>query len=146
MSRLRRASEQRSFFNPWSSEIPAPGSVFASTAGQRVDEETSLQLIDAYACISLLEDSVSQLPISNFRKDDTTRMPIDPPALLVDPDPEIELWEWVARMVGSMATAGNVYGYLHERDRRGFPTRCKILSPRSVQPRRNREKGTLEYA
>lgn len=126
--------------------IPPPGFAGGSAAaGMAVNETTTLQLIDAYACISLLEDDISMLPIQTFRRADQSRTPIDPPALVADPDPELEQWEWVARAVGSMATAGNIYGYLYDRDRRGYPQRCKLIHPNDMQVRRDRTTGGREY-
>lgn len=147
MSRLRRAvraAEARSLFNPWTSEIPAPGDALVLSAGQRVDTDSSLQLTAAYSCISLLEDDISQLPLQSFRKADAVREPVDPPAVVNDPDPEVEQWEWVARVVGSMAIAGNAYGYLYDRDRRGYPQHCKLIPAREANPQRNRATGARE--
>lgn len=126
--------------------IPPPGYMGSRmSAGVSVTDKTALQLIDAYACIALLEDDISTLPLDTFRRADKERSPITPPAVVAQPDPEIEQWEWVARMVGSLATAGNAYGYLHDRDRRGYPQRCKVLPPADVHPRRNSKTGVLEY-
>ena len=135
------------FLDPYSTgAIPPPSySGAASSAGIRVTSDTALSLIDAYACISLIVDDMVQLPLQTFRRGDEKRTPIDPPAIIADPDPEIEAWEWVGRIVASMATAGNAYGYLYDRDRRGYPQRCTILHPDDVEPRRNRKTGQREY-
>lgn len=127
--------------------IPPPGYTGGiGASGVAVNETAALSLIDAYACIALLVDDVSQLPIRSFRRGDETRTPIDPPAVVADPDPEIEQWEWVARVVASLATSGNAYGYLYDRDRRGYPQRCTVIHPDDVAPRRNRDTGAREYA
>lgn len=124
--------------------IPPNSYAGGSSAGVAVTERTSLELTDAYACISLLEDDISTLPIDTFRRGDLERRPISPPAIITEPDAEIEQWEWVARVVGSLATAGNAYGYLHDRDRRGYPSQCKIIPPRDCKLQRNRNTNAIE--
>lgn len=124
--------------------IPPPGYTGSSTAGVSVTQQSSLELTDAYACISLLEDDISMLPIDTFRRADKERSPISAPTIVADPDPEVEQWEWVARAVGSLATAGNVYGYLYDRDRRGYPQRNKLIPPRECKLQRNRGSGKIE--
>lgn len=124
--------------------IPPNSYAGVGTAGVAVNEQTSLELTDAYACVALLEDDISGLPIDTFRRGDLERRPITPPAIIAEPDAEIEQWEWVARVVGSLATAGNAYGYLHDRDRRGYPTQCKIIPPRDCKLQRNRDTKAVE--
>lgn len=153
MTLIRRlAAETRALtsFGGWGpyadGTIPPNSLEGQSTAGQVVNESTTLQLIDAYACISLLEDSISMLPIDDFIREGGVRREVDPRQLIVQPDPEIELWEWVARGVGSLATGGNAYGYLWDRDRFGYPQRCTWIHPDDCTPRRNRETGMREYS
>lgn len=143
---MRRAlsPERRSAFfggaDPYASGAIPPNSYGGmGTAGVAVNETTSLQLTDAYACIALLQDDISMLPIDTFRRGDKDRQPIDPPAIVAEPDAEIEQWEWTARAVSSLATNGNVYGYLYDRDRRGYPTRCKLITPNECKLQRNPE-------
>lgn len=135
MSLLGRLLPEPRAWNPgWAyidGTIPPPG-YSGPVAGVSDTADLSTQLVDAYACISLLEDDLQQLPIDTFRKDDKDRVPAPPPPVLDQPDPGMESWEWIARIVGSMATRGNAYGYLYDRDRRGYPTRCAILPPADV--------------
>ncbi len=94
-------------------------------------------LIDAYACISLLVDSVSMLPIGQFRRGDKTREPVASPSpLLTNPDPDLPLgWiDWCGRIVHSLAARGNAYAIHLDRDGLGYPTVSRVVHPDDIRP------------
>lgn len=146
MSRLARllpATEARDWAGPWGptdGTIPGPGDADGITSGLPVSERTALQLIDAYACVSLLADAVSMLPIDQYRKNPGGfRTPVASPSPLVTrPDPELERWDFVSRLVTSLALRGDAYAAVLDRDVAGQPTAVRAVHPDDITPRRDR--------
>lgn len=144
-------AERRDYSGPWEpyadGRIPPP-SYFGggSSAGVQVNDRTALGTIDVYACVSLLADDIAQLPLDAFRRTPEFREEIDPqPPLIAQPDPEIEQWEWISRVVTSLVLRGNAYALLGERDTRGFPRVAMLVHPDDIEPRRNRDTLQIEY-
>jgi HK97 family phage portal protein len=57
--------------------------------------------------------------------------------LIVQPDPELERWDCISRIVTSLALRGNAYLYVLARDRLGYPTAVRVLHPNDVTPFRD---------
>lgn len=128
--------------------IPGPADVVAPDAGAIVTEGAALRTGDAYACVSLLADAVSMLPLDGYRREGeggVRRELRTVPPLLAQPDPELERWDWVARNVTSLALRGNAYNLVVDRDRAGYPTAVQAIHPDIISPRRNRDTGRKEF-
>jgi HK97 family phage portal protein len=144
------SSERRDFSGPWGpyadGRIPPPGLDGLSTTGAVVTEASSMQLIDAYACVSLRSDALSMLPVRAYRKDGDVRKALDSqPQLLRQPDPEMEPVDYWSGMSAALVLRGNAYSAVVERDAVGYPTAVKILHPDDVTPERQRGTGSIEY-
>ena len=152
MSILRHLApgpDRRDFSGPWGpyadGRIPPPGDV-SNSAGVIVNERSTLGLIDAWACVSLLSDSVGMLPTDAYRRAGDFRREVRPtPQLLAQPDPEMEPVDFWSGMTVSVALRGNAYNLVTDRDADGYPTAVKLLHPDDVSPRRNRTSGQREY-
>lgn len=127
--------------------IPPPGADAVSSAGQLVTERTALGLIDAYACISLISDSISMLPLGAYRRTADYRVPIEPaPPLVAQPDLQFrEASQFWAAATTSLLTAGNVYAPVVSRDRLGYPTAVEIQHPNDVHVRWRRDRRKREF-
>ncbi len=141
MSRLAKllpAVDQRSW---WSmapntdGRIPTNAEIDGTYAGLPVSEATALRLIDVYACVSLLADSVAQLPLDAYAKQGNQRVELDrTPRLIDQPDPELERWDHISRMVTSLALRGNSYNAILARDSAGFATAVRAIHPDDCTP------------
>lgn len=106
---------------PWISGGPRPGAV---------SPERALALIPLFACVRILADSIASLPVQTYRKNGQTREPITfVPSLLFQPAARDNLFEWLHKLVVSMALRGNAYGLITARDSFGFPTSIEWLNP-----------------
>jgi HK97 family phage portal protein len=132
---------------PWADgRIPSPSSVGATTAGSLVNETTAMQVIDVYACVSLIADSISMLPVSTYRKQDDYRLELAPgPAIVEQPDPELERNEFFNRALVSLLLRGNIYAPITSRDRFGYSRACTLLHPDDVRTQRNKKTGRKEF-
>lgn len=146
MSRLARLfppTEARDWAGPWGPSdgtIPGPADAdgIAGAGGLPISERTALQLIDAYACVTLLADAVSMLPIDHYTKvKGGHRTEVATPSPLVTrPDPEIERWDFVSRLVTSLALRGDAYAAVLSTNSAGWPTGLRAVHPNDVNPYR----------
>ena len=106
----------------------------ATMAGPSVTETTALRLTTLYACIRLISDTVSTLPVDQFIRDDGQRRPFRPreewvtrPSMLVD---RVTFW---SQVVISLLLAGNCYVHIG-RDGSGTIVELSVLNPMDVEP------------
>jgi HK97 family phage portal protein len=156
VSILGRLLERRDFagYDGWrwspylDGTIPPPGVDEAGgPAGLTpANEANTLGLIDAYACVTLLADSASMLPVDGFMRSTEARVQLSPqPKLLAQPDDEIEGWEWRYRAVMSLALRGNAYAVITDRDRLGVPLNAPLVHPDDIEPLRDRNSGAKVF-
>ena len=139
-----RRSADLTGWGPYADGTIPPNSAILDAAGLPVDEHTVRHLIDAYACISLISDSISMLPFRGYRRDGDFRRPIEGTTFYDKPDPELERGEFMAQVVDSLAVRGNAFLPFLEVDSRGYPKATRVIHPDDVRPQKN-AKGELVY-
>lgn len=84
-----------------------------------------------FACVRLLADTIASLPWKAYRRDSQgVPKEVKPqPAIISQPYPGFDLFEWKWMTVASMALRGNAYSYIAERDKNGYPTALLPLHP-----------------
>jgi phage portal protein BeeE len=90
---------------------------------------TSLQVSAVWACVRLIADSVSMMPVHAFTMDGPSRKPIADPPLLVRPSADADMCDWIYMMVVSLMLRGNAYGRIVARDSMQYPTQIEWLNP-----------------
>ena len=74
-----------SYQQVWGSGIDVSG--FATWAGTVVNQKNALEIGAAYACVRLLSDTISTLPVDTFIRRDGNRLPYRPrPAWVYEPE------------------------------------------------------------
>src|SRR5262252_4579026 len=87
------------------------------TATQSVDTDRALTLVPIYAAVRLLADSIASLPIHLYRKGKGgVPEQLPDPQLLVKPEINGNLYDWMHRLVTSLALRGNAFGQITNRD------------------------------
>lgn len=125
--------------------IPTNGSLGWNYSGQQVTPDRALRLSAVYACVSLIADALSTMPIDVYRKEAGRRVPIEPtPTIVSRPAPDLTQVEWYFQMLASLLLRGNAYGLKEEFDRDGYPRTILPLSPDTVTVDRD-EQGRLRY-
>jgi HK97 family phage portal protein len=144
LSNLFRPSEQRAIT---AASLFASGDLLPSStqSGVNVTQDNSLQINAVYACVRVIADSVSTLPMDTFIRRDGERVPYRPRPVWVDrPDidgqPRSDFWQQV--MV-SLLIDGNAFVRII-RDTRGDVLGFKVLDPTRVEVKRNAE-GAITY-
>lgn len=145
MSLLKRAADTSKRFyapsgggDPWT--IPSNGSLAAYTAsGVPVNDDTAMQMIAVAACVRLLSDAVSGLPLDAVRSKGEIRQTIEPPpAIVADPFGGAQTSglptrrQGMAQMMVSLLLRGNAYCLVLARDSYGRPIRLRVLHPDRV--------------
>lgn len=135
MSLFRPAREARGMFY----EPPIPptyqGGMGGGGLGNSVSVDASLQNDAVWACVRLLADVVSMLPLQAYRRKGKVRTLLDTqPALLVKPSDDAELPEWLWMLIASLTLRGNGYARVVGRDAYGLPVQTELLAPDSVKP------------
>lgn len=98
-----------------------------------VSAERAVALIPLFACVRLLADNIASLPLKTYRQLGERREPQTfVPQLLFAPAARDDLFQWLHKMVVSLALRGNAYGLIIARDDFGFPTMIEWLHPDEV--------------
>jgi HK97 family phage portal protein len=119
-SRRKIETRDSQFIDP--SELNGSGSYADIT----VTPDTALRLSAVWACIRLLSDTVSTLPLDTFRGDE--EIPVPP--LLVSPAAGWSLPEWLYMAMVSLLLRGNAYGLITARSGpRLTPAQVELVNP-----------------
>jgi HK97 family phage portal protein len=117
---------------------------YRTDAGISVHGDQALRLSAVWACVRLLSDTISTLPVDVYRKGDPDKQ-IPTPALLQQPSDAFGLIEWLHAVMSSLALRGNAYGIIVERTgAAGWPSQVELLNPDAVSVSRS-EQGRIGY-
>lgn len=88
-----------------------------------------------FACVRILADTVSSLPLKAYRQVGDVSVAVDPqPALLqASPYPGLTTFAWLWMMMRSLAITGNAFGLITARDNNLRPTAIRPIHPDLVQ-------------
>lgn len=100
-------------------------------SGEPVNESTALQVSAVMACVGLIADSVASLPLRSTRRIGDRNVPMDVPALFVDPSSTVTSYELIHQTITSLALHGNSYIYV-DRSPNGTPIALTPLAPTNV--------------
>lgn len=115
-------------------------------AGVSITQDSSLRISTAYACVRLLSDTVSTLPVDSFVRRDGVRVPYRPrPIWLDQPDPDLATSrdEHFTQVMVSLLLDGNAFVRV-VRDPLGTVIALIVLDPKRVEVRRNKD-YQIEY-
>jgi HK97 family phage portal protein len=103
-----------------------------TASGEPVTVDSALRLSTVWACVRLLADSVSTLPLHVYRGDD--RDPIGTPPLLARPSADFpELADWLWAIMASLLLRGNAWGLVTDRRGAGLlPSQVDLVHPDRV--------------
>lgn len=108
--------------------VPPPA---AGVIDDYVGVHRAMANMTVLACVRLLADTIASLPWKAYRRD-AHGIPkeIRPqPALINQPFPGFDLFEWKWMVVASMALRGNSYHLVTSRDKYGYPNALLPLHP-----------------
>lgn len=106
-----------------------------NVGGQKASEVTAdraISLIPFFACVRLLSEQVSSLPLHTYRDVDSVQQRITDAPLIRFPSAHGTRIKWLRQLVTSLAMRGNAYGLIVATDGFGFPTQVEWLHPDEV--------------
>ncbi len=106
--------------------------------------DAALQLSAVWACVRLIADVVSMMPVSTYTMRGGVRVPVDDPPLIVQPSADAGIGEWVYMAVVAMLLRGNAVGLIVRRDQLGYPVQVEWMHPDRVSVRVGQD-GQVEY-
>lgn len=124
---------------------PYPGaSVFGGQAtSSRPD--VALQVPAVWACVSLLSNAVSMLPLETFRKTAGIAQQLPNPGLVQSPSAGMTQSEWLHMLMVSLLLRGNAFGRIVARDGLFRPSQIELLNPDDVTVQVDPKTGALTY-
>ncbi|MDA8439569.1 MAG: phage portal protein [Propionibacterium sp.] len=141
MSLFRREQRQ------WAPEpiiSPFPGvSPIGSNGTPSAD--SAMRSSAVWACVRLLADTVSMMPLHAYTLREGVRVPIADPPLLLRPSDDATMPDWIYMVMVSALLRGNVYGRVVRRDAQQYPVQIELMNPDDVQVRVDAS-GALTYA
>lgn len=132
----------------WTPEPPIPPFPGTNPFGQpsfAASPEAALTVPTVWACVLLLANTVSQLPLETFRRTANVPARITDPQLITSPSAGETQSEWLHMLMVSLLLRGNAYALIVSRDRLGRPTQLMILNPDTVRVTVDRETGQVTY-
>ena len=114
-------------------------------AGTIITQDTSLKIGAVYACVRLLADTISTLPVDTFYREGGARKPYRPKPLWVEnPDIGTAREDFLQQAMVSLLLDGNVFIRIF-RTRTGEIISLVVLDPTRVEVRRNPATREIEY-
>ena len=103
-------------------------------AGMPVNADSAMRLSAVWACIRLLSDCVSTLPLDVYRQGERTPLATLPP-LLQQPAADADLCDWLYMLMASLLLRGNGYGTISARTGSALlPSQVDLAHPDMVVP------------
>jgi HK97 family phage portal protein len=131
-----KRTKDRALFNI--GDVP----VASTWAGVQVGADQALRLSAVWACVRLLADSVSTLPVHTYREGE--REPLQTPPLLAQPAARTPLPDWLHQAMVSLLLRGNCYGLVVARSGATMlPTQVELAHPDRMGV--TAPKGVIEY-
>lgn len=120
-----RGEEQRAITSlPWDTGGPISGRILS--------EDAAIGLVPVFASVRILATQIASLPLETFRKVGQTQSKLPKPSLFASPSVVGVSFDWLHRVVVSLALRGNAYGLITQRNALGFPTMIEWLHPDQV--------------
>lgn len=121
----------------------ASGMVWTGASNGAPNTAQAMRLSAVFACLRLLSEAVSTLPLDTFIRDKGTRRPYRPrPDYLSFQPPQGSRIDYLSQVMLSLLTDGNAY-VLTPRDAQGIPLDLIVLDPTQVVV--SRERGRVSY-
>lgn len=141
MSLIRRDRRQ------WVPEptVPAFPGAEGGMSGGSPSITKAMQVSAVWACVRLIADSVSMMPVQSFTLRNGIRVPTSPPPFVQSPSADATMPEWVYMTLVSLLLRGNTYGRIVRTDGYGYPLQVELLNPDTVHCETDRATGLLTY-
>ncbi len=117
------------------------------SAGIALNDDVAIAITTVTACISLIADGISTLPLQALKDTtDKSKNIISPtPQLIKNPWPEGTRIDFYTQVMWSLLLRGNFFGQIVDRDAAGYATTIMPVHPDRVLAQRDRNTGKRVY-
>ena len=124
---------------------PFPGfNIFGGNSSPSIDQ--ALQDSAVWACVRLLADTVSMMPLHAYTFREGIRVPTNDPPLLLRPSPDASMPDWIYMVMVSALFRGNAIGKIETVGRDGYPSQIGLLDPDKVDIKQDSKTGAMIYS
>lgn len=117
----------------------------SASAVSAVTPGLAMRVSTVWACVSLLADLVSTLPVAAYRTVDGRPVPVVPqPQILRDPSVAVDALAWRRQVMVGWLLRGNTFG-LVTAVRSGWPAQVELVHPDRVTAERVGRSGVLQW-
>lgn len=143
---LRSASDKR---NQYAEPLIPSRPFYASPAGVEVNPDSAIRMSTVYACVRLLGDTISSLPLSAYVRRGRNRINYasvygEIPNWVVQPNPETTRLEFFEQVIASLNLHGNAY-VLTVRDDANEVVELYTINPEQVSIKRTGMNEPVTY-
>jgi len=118
---------------------------FTTEAGTNIDQNQAIKINAFYACVLLISDTISTLPVDSFIRRDGDRIPYRPqPSWIQRPDVDLLRSEHYQQVLISLLLDGNAFVRVF-RDNSGQVINLVVIDPYRVRVTRNKVTREIEY-
>lgn len=147
--RLRAAGEKRTSNSQWVEPLIPGRPAFMAPSGIDVTPDSAIRMSTVYACVRLLGDTISSLPIGAYVRRGRARISYaaaygETPYWVNTPNPETSRIEFYEQVISSLNIHGNAF-ILTVRDDNNEVVELYCLNPDDVRIRRLRPNEPLVY-
>lgn len=104
-----------------------------SASGVNVNNDSALNLLTVYGCVSLISDTIATLPRDIFRKDAAGQpQPVNVPRWIDQPNADNDAIEFITQSLVSLLLDGNCYWAYRIDSTQGIPAEIIVLNPADV--------------
>ena len=144
IDRLTKRAEEERAISYQSLFALGDGYTFTTNSGTYVTQEDSLKIGAVYACVRLIADTISTLPVDSYIRQEGTRLQYRPrPVWLDAPDIGVTKEDHFQQLLVSLLLNGNSFTRII-RDEAGDVLALSVLNPQRVEVRRDGS-GRLFY-
>ena len=105
--------------------------------------DSSLRVSAVWACVRLIADTISMMPMHAYTLKEGVRVPVDDPPLLLQPGGDANLPDWLYMLVVSLMLRGNAFGRITKLGSDGYPQQIELLNPDVLNVRSDPNTGRL---
>lgn len=144
MGRLLGQRETRQW-TPEPIVSPVPGTDPTGRPSLRANPESALFLSTVWACITLIADTVSTLPLETYRRTSSVPARITDPQVVLTPQADMTQSEWLHMLMVSLLIYGNAYAVQLGVSKAGTPGQLMLLDPKTVTLQVDNSTGNVRY-
>lgn len=124
---------------------PYPGANINGGVTVATRPDTALQVPTVWACVGLLANAVSMLPLETYRHTAGIPQRVTDPQIVAAPADGMTQSEWLHMLMVSLLMRGNAYGKIVARNNIAMPTQIEIQNPDHVTVDVDRITGAVKY-